>query len=241
MIIQAHDVTVTIDRRDVVRRATLACRPGTMTALIGPSGSGKTTLLHTLGLLQLPTSGSITLDGRDSTRWNGSRRRRFWRQYAAFVLQDHGVIEDESVGFNVTMSASPITGKVRGDKARMIHALEQVGLEHLTREPAAHLSGGEKQRLSIARAIYKGAHAIFVDEPTASLDSDNRCHVIRLFQDRARSGCTVVVSTHDEELIQACDSTYSLASALPNPACAHSAETDQIPSATTTGGVNARR
>jgi putative ABC transport system ATP-binding protein len=223
MIIEANDVTVTIDHRDVVRPATLSCQPGGMTALIGPSGSGKTTLLHTLGLLQAPTSGCITLDGQDTTGWNSSRRRRFWQRHAAFVLQDHGVIEDESVGFNVTMSASPISGRVRGDKQRMIHALEQVALEDLASEPAAHLSGGEKQRLSIARAIYKSADIIFVDEPTASLDSANRSHVIRLFQDRARSGCTVIVSTHDEEMIQACDSTYSLTTGGPNQV-AHSGE-----------------
>jgi putative ABC transport system ATP-binding protein len=75
---------------------------------------------------------------------------------------------------------------------------------------AAHLSGGEKQRLAIARAIYKNAQAIFVNEPTASLDDANRANVIELFASRARQGCVVVVATHDAEMINACDVQYAL-------------------------------
>ncbi len=210
MKVEADDVTVLIDGRDVVRRARLVCPPGTMTALVGPSGSGKTTLLHCLGLLQPSTSGRVLMDGTDATAWKSSRRRRFWKDHAAFVLQDHGVMEEESVSFNVTMSSSPFGGRVRGDRQRMHAALEEVGLSGRASEPASHLSGGEKQRLSVARAIYKDARVIYVDEPTASLDEDNRALVIELFTSRARKSCTVVVSTHDDEMIAACSAQYSL-------------------------------
>lgn len=143
MKVEADDVTVLIDGRDVVRRARLVCPPGTMTALVGPSGSGKTTLLHCLGLLQPSTSGRVLMDGTDATAWKSSRRRRFWKDHAAFVLQDHGVMEEESVSFNVTMSSSPFGGRVRGDRQRMHAALEEVGLSGRASEPASHLSGGE--------------------------------------------------------------------------------------------------
>lgn len=96
MRVEAHDLTVRIDGRDVVSSASLTCNPGTMTALVGPSGSGKTTLLHCLGLLQAPTTGRVLLDGADATGWKPSRRRRFWKDQAAFVLQNHGVMEEES-------------------------------------------------------------------------------------------------------------------------------------------------
>lgn len=216
MRVHAQDVTVTIDNRDVVRNASLTALPAHMTALIGPSGSGKTTLLHTLGLLLRPTSGTVLVDAETTNSWNGARRRRFWRSHAAFVLQDEGVIEDESVAFNLTMSASRFGGGVRGDHARMQQALDEVGLQDLAGEPASHLSGGEKQRLSIARAIYKNAQVVYVDEPTASLDADNRDHVISLFRARAEAGCTVILASHDQEMIDACDTTVAL-SASPSP------------------------
>ena len=232
MRVEAHDLTVRIDGRDVVSSASLTCNPGTMTALVGPSGSGKTTLLHCLGLLQAPTTGRVLLDGADATGWKPSRRRRFWKDQAAFVLQDHGVMEEESVAFNITMSASPFSSRVRGDHRRMRSALDEVGLSGRESELASHLSGGEKQRLSIARAIYKDAQVIYVDEPTASLDEDNRAKVIDLFASRARHGCTVVVSTHDDEMTNACTARHSLRQPLANrDGTSHQRPVDDLPDA----------
>lgn len=210
MNIEADDVTVVIDGREIVHRACLACSPGTMTALVGPSGCGKTTFLHCLGLLQLPTSGRVLVDETDTTGWKSWRRRRFWKAHSAFVLQDYGVMEEESVAFNVTMASSVFGSRVLGDHGRLKAALEKVGLSGRDGELAAHLSGGEKQRLSIARAIYKDAQVIFVDEPTASLDKGNRVKVIGLFASLARQGRVVVVATHDDEMIGACDVQYPL-------------------------------
>ena len=210
MHIEADCVTVVIDAREVVHAAQLACRTGTMTALVGPSGCGKTTLLHCLGLLQTPTRGRVLVDGTDTTRWSSSRRRRFWQASAAFVLQDSGVMDEESVAFNVTMRASVLGNRTRGDQDRLRAALRQTGLEGRESETAAHLSGGEKQRLGVARAIYKDAGVIFVDEPTASLDDANRHRVIELFAARARAGCTVIVATHDETVMAACGAQYAL-------------------------------
>lgn len=210
MNIIAEDVTVVIDGREIVHRASLDCSPGTMTALVGPSGSGKTTLLHCLGLLQIPTSGRVLVDRTDTTGWKSRQRRRFWKAHSAFVLQDYGVMEEESVAFNVTMRSGVFSSRVLGDHKRLEDALEETGLGGRDDELAAHLSGGEKQRLSIARAIYKNARVVFVDEPTASLDDGNRAKVIGLFASLARQGCVVVVSTHDAEMIDACDIRYSL-------------------------------
>lgn len=210
MNIAADDVTVVIDGREIVHRACLDCSPGTMTALVGPSGSGKTTLLHCLGLLQRPTSGRVLVDATDTTGWKSRQRHRFWKEHSAFVLQDYGVMEEESVAFNVTMASSVFGSRVLGDRQRLKAALEETGLGGRDIELAAHLSGGEKQRLSIARAIYKNAQVIFVDEPTASLDDGNRAKVIELFASLARQGCVVVVATHDAEMIDACNVRHFL-------------------------------
>lgn len=212
MDIEAHDLRVVIDGRTIVEDVSLVCRPGTSTALVGPSGSGKTTLLHCLGLLQAPTSGRVLVDAVDTTSWRGSKRRRFWQDHAAFVLQDYGVIEEETVAFNVMMM--PATRRRGPDSLqRMRAALVRTGLDDRESEPAARLSGGEKQRLAIARALYKKAEVVYVDEPTASLDATNRHRVVELFVSMTRAGCTVIVSTHDDEMINACDRIYSLAKA----------------------------
>lgn len=210
MAIAAEDVSVVIDGREIVHRASLVCSPGTMTALVGPSGCGKTTLLHCLGLLQPPTTGRVLVDGVDTTGWSARRRRQFWGTQGAFILQDYGVMEEESVAFNVTMRASLFGSRALGDEGRLQSALGLTGLTGRDGEKAARLSGGEKQRLSVARAIYKNARFLFVDEPTASLDKGNRMRVIELFTVLARQGCIVVTATHDAEMMNACDAQYHL-------------------------------
>jgi putative ABC transport system ATP-binding protein len=210
MELTSDNITIAIDGRSIIQHASLVCKPGAMTALTGPSGSGKTTLLHSLGLLLRPTSGRILVGGEDTTPWSARQRRRFWQEQAAFILQDYGIIEEESVAFNVTLSASLFGSRPAGDQQRLHAALSAAALSGREKEPAAHLSGGEKRRLSIARALYKDARAIFADEPTASLDDENRDNVIALLASLAQQGRVVVVATHDAEMIAACTTRYAL-------------------------------
>lgn len=214
MQLHCANLSVAIDDRPVVQDVTLTCRAGTMTALVGASGSGKTTLLHALGLLVSPSAGRIEVDGVDATRWSDAARRRFWSEHAAFVLQDYGVIDDETVAFNVSMTLGPWGATTGGDRARIAAALEHTGLAGREKERASHLSGGEKQRLGIARAIYRQTDVVYADEPTASLDEDNRARVMALLRERADAGATVVIATHDERLAEACDSRHALGDAV---------------------------
>lgn len=209
-MISAVELGMRIDGQDVLVGESLECASATMTALVGPSGCGKTTLLHCLGLLQRPSSGQVLIDGTDTGDWKASRIRRFWRDHAAFVIQDYGIVDDESVAYNVTMASSTFTNRVRGDRDRCEESLGRVGLSGRGDDAAAHLSGGEKQRLGIARAIYKEAKVILIDEPTASLDAANRRRVIELFAERADEGCTMIVATHDEEMMAACAVRHSV-------------------------------
>lgn len=210
MRIVAENVGVAIDGRTIFDGVHLECASGAVTALVGRSGAGKTTLLNVLGLLLPPTRGRVLVDGVDTTGWGPRQRQRFWRDHAAFILQDYGVIDEESVAFNVTMTASLFGARVAGDRERMAAVLEATGLRGRERELAARLSGGEKRRLAIARALYKDAAVIFADEPTASLDGKNRERVIDLLIALARQGRTVVVATHDEAMARAADFQYSL-------------------------------
>ncbi|MEA5456471.1 ATP-binding cassette domain-containing protein [Sinomonas sp. JGH33] len=210
MEITAENVTVTIDRHDVVARQSVSAKSGQTLALVGPSGSGKTTLLNVLGLLRRVDDGRVLVGGEDATRWNDRRRRGFWQRHAAFVFQDYGLIDEESVAYNVALSKLPLFGLRAGHKAAVEEVLERVGLGGRSADKVSTLSGGEKQRVGLARAMFRSADVIFADEPTASLDLENRNLVTNFLLGEASRGATVVVATHDESLMAACDVRMSL-------------------------------
>ncbi|MCI9889191.1 ATP-binding cassette domain-containing protein [Micrococcales bacterium 31B] len=210
-MIHGKGLAVSLGTTQIISQQTITCESGQVTGLVGPSGAGKTTLLHALGLLLPVSDGTLTIAGRNVTRATDWDRRKFWRDHAAFVLQDYGLIDDETLAFNVTFTHRK-GRKVRSD-ARLHEALEHTGLAGRAEEITSHLSGGEKQRLALARATYKQATYLFVDEPTASLDSKNRALVIDMFTAFAATGATVVVSTHDEDFMNACHAVHDLSMA----------------------------
>ncbi|MBF0808667.1 ABC transporter ATP-binding protein [Rothia nasimurium] len=204
--LEAQNITVVIRERKIIQEVSLSAMPGQITALTGISGSGKSTLLATLGLLVTPISGKVTIDGHNTSPWPEKKRAQFWAQKAAFIYQDYGTLTDETVGANVTLSDRDF----KRNRQTVEEALTQVGLKGRSLEPATVLSGGEKQRLGIARALYKRADVLYADEPTASLDHHNSQLIYDLLRKRADAGATVLVATHDDWLISRCDAVYQL-------------------------------
>lgn len=199
MIIQVNDVAVTINGKKIFSKVSFDLQNGEMVALTGQSGCGKTTLLNCLGLIQTVNSGKILVDGKDTTNWTDKQKTKFWHHYATFIYQDYGIIEEESVAYNITLNKT----RMRNENVKSI--LERVGLAGREHDLAMVLSGGEKQRVGIARAILKNAAVVFADEPTASLDAKNREIVISLLRQCAKQGAIVVIATHDEQLVRECD------------------------------------
>lgn len=210
MSVETEDVSVSIDGRLVLSPTSFEASAGSMTSIVGPSGSGKTTLLNVLGLLVRPTSGRVIADGAVTNDWNDARRRKFWRESAAFVFQDYGLIDEESVAYNVTMSNPPLFPRRAPAVPGVQDALARVDLAERSVERVSTLSGGEKQRVGIARAMFKRAAYIFVDEPTASLDLANREMVTGLLRAEANRGAAVIIATHDMTLAESCDRTLAL-------------------------------
>lgn len=202
--ITGKNLAFRIKEHTIFEQVSLQCDPGTLTALTGPSGCGKTSLLNVLGLLAPASSGEVYIDEVPTSGWKDKQRSQFWQQRAAFIYQDYGIIDDETVAYNVTLRPQ---AKTRGDVKAV---LAQVGLQDRITEIASVLSGGEKQRLGVARAIFKQADVLFADEPTASLDEDNRRLIMELLRQRADTGVTVIIATHDQELIDFCDYAFPL-------------------------------
>lgn len=211
MRIEGQGLGMDIGGRTIFRTISLRVDSGTSLAIVGPSGSGKTTLLNCLGLIQKVSSGSLLIDGRDYRDRRRGDTLAFWRDHAAFVYQDSGVIDEETLRYNVSLRRLVRRG---GSFVRVEEALRRVGLGGRANERAAVLSGGEKQRLGVARAIYKRADAIFADEPTASLDERNRQLVRDLLLERAHEGCCVIIATHDQALARSCDRVLDLGSVV---------------------------
>lgn len=204
--ITGKNLNFRIKDHTIFEQVNLQCQAGTLTALTGPSGCGKTSLLNVLGLLIPANSGEVYIDQTPTSGWKDRQRSQFWHDKAAFIYQDYGIIDDENVAYNVTLRS-----KARPRASSAVQAvLEQVGLQDRMGDLAAVLSGGEKQRLGVARAIYKQADVLFADEPTASLDKDNRQLIMQLLRQRAEAGVTVIISTHDQELIDYCDYAFAL-------------------------------
>jgi putative ABC transport system ATP-binding protein len=171
---------------------------GEFVGIMGPSGSGKSTLLHQLGLLDTPSSGRILIDGVDVTRLDDEARTRFRLMHLGYVFQDYALVSELNVQENVAIPAITQGRPLPECYAAAIEMLEKVGLgkrlDHLVYE----LSGGEQQRVSIARALVNRPAIVFADEPCANLDTENSRTVLELFRSVNRDlGQTIVMVSHE--------------------------------------------
>ena len=174
--------------------------------IMGPSGSGKTTLLTMLGGLLRPTSGRVVLDGIDIASMSRSGLPRVRREHVGFVFQSFNLLESLTALENVEVALNVAGVGGREARTRARELLVEAGLESRLDFRARDLSGGEKQRVSIARALANRPHLLLADEPTANLDSRNGHEVMLLLRDLAKQeGRTVVVVSHDARLIDIAD------------------------------------
>lgn len=203
-MIRAEKLCLRIKEKTIFENMSFYIEKPQMVAITGVSGSGKTSLLNCMGLIKDVSSGKIYINNKDCTCLQEKDKILFWENTATFIFQDYGIIDEESVLYNITFSNK----KSNQNKAKAY--LEKVGLKEKANNIASTLSGGEKQRLGIARALYKKAKIIFADEPTASLDEKNRNIIINLLRECVNNGILVVVATHDDRLSQSCDKIISM-------------------------------
>jgi lipoprotein-releasing system ATP-binding protein len=205
VLLEARDITRVLPGPvpvTLVRDVNLRVSAGEFVAVTGPSGSGKSSLLYLLGLLDIPSSGALYLEGRDTTALSRSELAALRLKKLGFVFQFHFLLPEFTVLANVMIPMRKLAAlSERGMRARAVHILTELGLEAALHKKPDQLSGGERQRVAIARAIANEPLIVLADEPTGNLDSRNSQIVFDIFRRLAQeSGQAVITVTHDPRL-----------------------------------------
>ena len=210
-MIHIKDITKSFGSLQVLKGISLDIEKGEVVSIVGPSGAGKTTLLQIIGTLDKPDSGSVCVDSIDTTTLSQKALSDFRNQHIGFVFQFHQLLPEFTALENVMIPAF-IAGKSHSEaKQRAEELLAFMGLTDRAHHKPAELSGGEKQRVAVARALVNNPAVILADEPSGSLDSKNKTELHQLFFDlRDKFGQTFVIVTHDEELASITDRTIHL-------------------------------
>ncbi|MFI6867286.1 ABC transporter ATP-binding protein [Nocardia sp. NPDC050406] len=213
-MLELTDVTKQYTVGEQVVRAldgiSLRIEPGEFTAIVGPSGSGKSTLLHILGALDSPDSGSIRFQGDEIGGLDDDRQSEFRRHRVGFVFQFFNLLPTLSAWENVAIPKLLDGTGLRKAKPRALELLDLVGLGDRAEHRPAELSGGQMQRVAVARALIMDPPLILADEPTGNLDSKTGASILELLGDITRQGNSVVMVTHDMGAVRYCDRLITL-------------------------------
>ena len=193
-----------------LRGIDLAVQPGEFVALMGPSGSGKSTLLHLAGGLALPTSGEVLVDGKSLADLSAADRAVLRRDVLGYVFQELNLLPGLTALENVAFPLELAGLRTRPARAAALGALAEVGIEELASRMPAELSGGQSQRVAIARSLVGPRRLLLADEPTGALDSASGRDIIALLRSRADAGAGVVLVTHEPRFAAWADRTLQL-------------------------------
>ena len=179
-------------------------------AIVGESGSGKTTLLNIIGLLDDDYEGEVIIDGINLKKMKASQKSRFIRKHISYLFQNYALIEDDSILKNLLLALEYTTLSKKQKEDERNKALKLVGVTVNIHQKIYELSGGEQQRIALARTILKPSDIILADEPTGNLDVGNRDSILRVLQDLRNQGKTIVIVTHDPEIANCCDKVIKI-------------------------------
>lgn len=210
-MIEISNITKRYDQLDVLKGIDLTIPDHEIVSIVGASGAGKTTLLQIIGTLEKPTSGSISFDNKRVDNLPDREMARFRNAHIGFVFQFHQLLPEFTALENVMLPALINGRSNREAEKRAAELLSFMGLTDRSKHKPAQLSGGEKQRVAVARALVNNPSVILADEPSGSLDTHNKTELHNLFFDLRRQwGHTFIIVTHDESLATLSDRTIRL-------------------------------
>ncbi len=208
-MIQVKNITKTFKNGDIETRVlkgiNVEINSGEFVAIMGKSGAGKSTLMYQMSLLDHPTTGEIIVDGQEVTSLSHDERTKFRLDNLGYIFQDYALVPELTAVENIMV---PLLMQGKTDEEAMSIAkksLEKIGLSHRENNLPSQMSGGEQQRVSIARAVAHNPKILFADEPTANLDNISSQAVMEIFKDLHKQGQTIVMVTHEMEYTTYCD------------------------------------
>ncbi len=209
-LLKVENVALSFGNRQILKGINLEVEPGTIIALSGKSGSGKTTLFGIMSGLLKPDSGRVLYQDRDIYKWNDFRRSRYRNREIGYVFQTFNLLPDLNVYRNIVFP-TVLNWRARRVGQTVDYLIQYLDLQKIVKQYPATLSGGEKQRVSIARAIINSPRIILADEPTGNLDRLNGDRIFALFEEiRDQRNISVIIATHDDFIIRSSDIHYHL-------------------------------
>ena len=210
-MIEIKNIKKSCGELQVLKGIDLSIGKGEIVSIVGPSGAGKTTLLQIIGTLDKPDEGNVMIDGVDVSHMNKKKLSDFRNKHIGFVFQFHQLLPEFTALENIMIPAFIAGASHSEAKKRAEELLAFMGLQERAGHKPNELSGGEKQRVAVARALVNNPNVILADEPSGSLDSKNKAELHQLFFDlRDKFGQTFVIVTHDETLAAITDRTIHL-------------------------------
>ncbi|MGL5479981.1 MAG: ABC transporter ATP-binding protein [Clostridium sp.] len=208
-IIELKNISKSYDKK-VINNLCINIKENEIVAIVGASGKGKTTLLNIIGLLENADSGEVIIDDEKNIKINSSKATKIIREKISYLFQNFALVDQETVYENLELALKYVKLNKNEKLALIKEALKSVNLEGYENKKIFKLSGGEQQRVAIARIILKPSKIVLADEPTGSLDIENRNKVMELLKELNKIGKTIVIVTHDMELANKCDRIVEL-------------------------------
>ena len=190
----------------------ITIKKGESVAFTGASGCGKTTLLNALGLIDSIDEGEYLIDGEQVPKINTAKSNKIIREKISYLFQNFALVDNFTVEENLLLALKYVKISKSEKKKRIKEALEKVGLQGYEKKKVYTISGGEQQRVSIARLLLKPSSIILADEPTGSLDSKNRDEILSILHDMCKHGKTLIIVTHDPIVAESCNRIVNLES-----------------------------
>ncbi|EGL89588.1 putative bacteriocin ABC transporter [Streptococcus oralis SK255] len=209
-MIQLENITKTIGKKVILENLSLKINQGDLVAIVGKSGSGKSTLLNLLGLIDGDYSGYYEIFGQKNVPVNSVKSQAIIREHISYLFQNFALIDNETVEYNLMLALKYVKLSKKDKVKKIEEILERVGLSSTLHQKVSELSGGEQQRIAVARAILKPSQLLLADEPTGSLDPENRDLVLNFLLDMNKEGKTVIIVTHDIYVAQQCHRVIEL-------------------------------
>ena len=210
-IISGNSLHLAFDGRIILNDVSIAVRPGEIIAIVGKSGTGKTTLIQVLSGFQKADKGEVHIQGERLNAKDPDQADKLRRCTIGYLAQDLVLLPQLTATQNVAIPLLLAGTKPKLARAKAKEALAQLGLSGESDRPAHRLSRGQRQRTALARALAQERPILLLDEPTSSLDPETRDNIMRRLTERAASGAAIVITTHDPDVAQMADATWTLA------------------------------